>query len=129
MDAPVIVRESFALFYGGSQLFAMELDGLRDHSVLVMEKFARDVQFLHRPSAPSLTGVHLKDTHMTPEMMKTMLEKMNAPGMHLQKVVVVGLKASDRRMFTRYLKAMAPPARFVCAFFEDYEQAKAWLVS
>ncbi len=128
MDSPVIMRESFALFYGGSQLFAMELDGLHDQSALVMEKFARDVQFLRRPSAPSLTGIHLKDTHMTEEMIKAMLASMNGPGMHLQKAAVVGLKASGRRTFLRLLKALAPPACFVCAFFEDYERAKEWLV-
>ena len=128
MDAHVIVRESFSLFYGGSQLFSMELDGLGDKGALVMEKFARDVQFLRRPSAPSLTGVHLKDTSMTEEMIKTMLESMNASGMHIQKAAVIGLKASGRRMFSRLLKSMSPPARFVCAFYDDYEKAKEWLV-
>ena len=128
MDSPVIVRESFALFYGGSQLVAMELDGLHDQSALVMEKLARDAQFLRRPSAPSLIGVHLKDTCMTEVMMKTMLESLNAPGMHLQKAAVVGLKASGRRTFSRLLKALDPPARFACALFEDYEKAKEWLV-
>ncbi len=128
MDAPVIVRESFSLFYGGSQLFSMELDGLGDKGVLVMEKFARDVQFLRRPSAPSLTGVHLKDTSMTEGMIKAMLESMNASDMHIQKAAVIGLKASGRRMFSRLLKSMSPPARFVCAFYDDYEKAKEWLV-
>ena len=128
MDISIIVRESFTLYYAGSEIFSMELDGLKDNKDVLMDKFMRDVQFLHRPSSPSLTGIHLKDSKVTAEMLKMMLEKLNEPGMHLKKAAVVGLNVFGRRMFSRHLKAITPPIHFVYSFFDDYEKAKEWLV-
>lgn len=124
----LIVRESFAMFYGGGKIFFAQLDGLHDHKTLVMDKFERDMQTIKKPSAPSQMGLHLKDTVIDREMAQSMLIQMNSPDQHMQKVAVVGLKWQDKRLFKRLLGDMDPPARYVCGFFEDYEQAKMWLV-
>jgi hypothetical protein len=125
----LIVRESFAMFYGGGKIFFVQLDGLHDHKTLVMEKFERDLQTLKKPSAPSQMGLHLKDTVIDGDMAKNMLNQMNGPDQHMQKVAIVGLKWQDRRLFKRLIRDMDPPARYLCDFFVDYEQAKIWLVS
>jgi hypothetical protein len=127
-EEKLIVRESFAMFYGGGKIFFVQLDGLHDHKELVMDKFARDMQTLKKPSSPSQMGLHLKDTVIDAEMVKSMLLQMNSPGQHMQKVAVVGLNWPDKRLFKHLLRDMNPPARFACDFFEDYEQAKMWLV-
>jgi hypothetical protein len=124
----LIVRESFAMFFGGGKIFFVQLDGLHDHKALVMEKFERDMQTLKKPSAPSQMGLHLKDTAVDKEMVQSMLLQMNSPGQHMQKVAIVGLKWPDKRLFKRLLRDMDPPARYAFDFFEDYEQAKMWLV-
>lgn len=124
----LIVRESFAMFYGGGKIFFVQLDGLHDHKALVMEKFERDMETLKKPSAPSQMGLHLKDTVIGREMMQSMLLQMNGPDQHMQKVAIVGLRWQDKRLFKRLLRDMDPPARFICGFFEDFEQGKMWLV-
>ncbi len=128
VEEKLIVRESFAMFYGGGEIFFIQLDGLHQHKALVMEKFARDMEALAKPSAPSQTAVHLKDTMLDKEMALSILRQMNSPGQHQKKVAVVGLNLRGRRLFQRLLRDMDPPARFVCEFFADYEQAKMWLV-
>lgn len=124
----LIVRESFAMFFGGGKIFFVQLDGLYDHKALVMEKFERDMQTLKKPSSPSQMGLHLKDTAVDGEMAQNMLLQMNGPDQHIQKVAIVGLKWRDKRFFKRLLRDMDPPVRYACDFFEDYEQAKIWLV-
>jgi hypothetical protein len=124
----LIVRESFAMFFGGGKIFFVQLDGLYDNKALVMEKFERDMQTLKKPSAPSQMGLHLKDTVVDRDMAQSMLLQMNGPGQHMQKVAIVGLKWLDKRLFKRLIRDMDPPARYALDFFEDYEQAKIWLV-
>jgi len=123
-----VVRESFAMFFGGGKIFFVQLDGLGDHKTLVMEKFARDMVTLQKPSTPSQMGLHLKDTVIDREMAQSMLLQMNGPGQHMQKVAIVGLKWQDKCLFKRLIRAMDPPVHYACDFFEDYEQAKMWLV-
>jgi hypothetical protein len=123
-----IVRESFAMFFGGGKIFFVQLDGLYDNKALVMEKFERDMQTLKKPSAPSQMGLQLKDTVVDREMAQSMLLQMNSPDQHMQKVAIVGLKWTDKRLFKRLIRTMDPPVRYVHDFFEDFEQAKIWLV-
>ena len=124
----LIVRESFAMFYGGGKIYFVQLDGLHGHKALVMDKFARDMEAIKKPSAPSQMGLHLKDTVIDRDMAQSMLFQMNGPDQHIQKVAIVGLNWQDKRQFKRILRDMEPPARYVCDFFEDYEQGKLWLV-
>jgi hypothetical protein len=93
-----------------------------------MDKFGRDMKTLKKPSATSLTGLHLKDTAIDREMAQTMLQGLNGEGQHMKKVAVVGLTFRGRLIWRRLLRAMEPPARYVCGFFEDFEKAKIWLV-
>ena len=123
-----IVRESFAMPFGGGSIFFSELDGLGESKTLVMDKFEQDMQTLKKPSATSLAGLHLKDTAIDREMAQTMLQGLNGDGQHVKKVAVVGLTFSNRLLWRRLKRAMDPPARYVCEFFQDYEKAKIWLV-
>jgi hypothetical protein len=49
-------------------------------------------------------------------------------GPALAEGAVVGLPWAGRRLWKRLLRAADPQARYALAFFEDYEQAKLWLV-
>ena len=95
----LIVRESFAMFYGGGKIYFVQLDGLHGHKALVMDKFARDMETIKKPSAPSQMGLHLKDTDIDRDMAQSMLFQMNGPDQHIQKVAIVGLKWQDKRLF------------------------------
>ncbi len=123
-----IIRESFAMPFGGGKIFFSELDGLGENKTLVMDKFERDMKTLKKPSATSLAGLHVKDTAIDREMAQSMLHGLNGEGQHLKKVAVVGLAFWNRLLWRRLKRAMDPPARFVCGFFEDFEKAKIWLV-
>ena len=124
----LIVRESFAMFFGGGKIFFVQLDGLGTHRELVMEKFYRDMETLLKPSMPSQMGLHLKDTAIDRDMMARMIIAMGAPGQHMQKVAVVGLPWRARRLWKRLQRSADPQSRYALAFFEDYEQAKLWLI-
>jgi hypothetical protein len=127
-DKQPIVRESFAMPFGGGKIFFAELDGLGENKALVMDKFERDIKTLKKPSATSLAGLHLKDTTIDREMAQSMLRSLNGEGQHMKKVAVVGLTLRNRLLWRRLKRAMDPPARYVCGFFEDFEKAKIWLV-
>jgi hypothetical protein len=124
----LIVRESFAMAFGGGTIFFVQLDGLGAHGELAMDKFARDMETLCKPSAPSLIGLHVKDTAVSRGMAERMIRGMNAPGQHIKKLAVVGLPWLQGFRWKRLLKAADPPTAYAFAFYEDFERAKLWLV-
>lgn len=115
------------MFFGGGEIFFVQLDVLSYSKQLVMDKFKEDAVVFSRPSTTSLIAVNLNETYVDEEMAELFVSTFAGVKKHIQKIVFVGLDGEDRRMFKRLLKKRRTD--FACGFINDYEKAKEWLVS
>lgn len=53
------LRKSFSIPYGGGELWASNLDGLKNDNSIILNRILEDEKLICRPSTPSLILYHL----------------------------------------------------------------------
>jgi hypothetical protein len=123
----LIIRESFAMYYGGGEIWFEQLDALSVHKEVVKEKFLKDLDMIRRPSSPAFLAVNLNETLVDEELSEVIVNGLWNIGRRIIKVVFVGLDKTGKKLIRNKLRSRTED-KFVYSFMDDYEQAKEWLV-
>ncbi len=123
----LIVRESFAMYYGGGQIWFEQLDALSVHKDIVWDKFLKDLEVIRRPSAPAFLAVNLNETLVEKDIAELIAGGLQQIERRILKVAFVGLDRDGRKLMKNAL-LKDKEAKFVHHFFDDYEKAKEWLI-
>lgn len=123
----LIIRESFAMYYGGGQIWFEQLDALSVHKDIVKEKFLKDLEVIRRPSAPAFLAINLNETLVDEEIAGVITDGLCKVERRIIKVVFVGLSRDGKKLMKKALKSYMED-KFVYHFMDDYEKAKEWLV-
>lgn len=123
----LIIRESFAMYYSGGEIWFEQLDALSVHKEVVKEKFLKDLDVLRRPSSPAFLAVNLNETLVDEEIAELLVNGLWNIDRRILKVVFVGLDKAGKKLLQRQLRGRSED-RFVYSFINDYEKAKEWLV-
>lgn len=123
----LIIRESFAMYYGGGEIWFEQLDALSVYKEVVKEKFLKDLDMIRRPSSPAFLAVNLNETLVDEELAELIVNGLWNIDRRLIKVVFVGLDKAGKKLLQRQLRSRGED-RFVYCFINDYEKAKEWLV-
>lgn len=122
-ELPGYKKKSFAMFFGGGEIWFEHLDGIYNHTNLAIEKLERDYLCFKAPSKPSLIAVNVDETVVTDELIAALKSKL-AGDKYFTKVVIVGATAASKRKLQKALSGNG----FALAFMSDFEKAKEWLV-
>lgn len=117
-------KKSFAMPFGGGEIWFEHLDGMKDAAGLAVQKLAEDWLTLKRPSSPSLCAVNLDDIKISSALFSELTDKLLYGEKRLLRVVFVGVSRTDAK---RLKKALCG-ATFAFGFENDFERAKEWLV-
>ncbi|NLL78719.1 MAG: hypothetical protein GX234_02725 [Clostridiales bacterium] len=117
-------KKSFAMFFGGGEIWFEHLDGIYGYTDLAIEKLEQDYQQFKRPSMPSLLAVNLEETMVNNALIHAIAEKILNGNKQFTRVVFVGVNISAQKEIKKALKG----APFVLNFINDFEKAKEWLV-
>ena len=123
----LIIRESFAMYYGGGEIWFEQLDALSVHTEVVKEKFLKDMDMIRRPSSPAFLAVNLNETLVDEELAELIVNGLWCTGRRIIKVVFVGLDKKGKKLIRNQLYKKTED-EFVYCFIDDYEKAKEWLV-
>ena len=125
----LIIRQSFAMFYGGSQIWFEQLDALFSHKDILINKFLNDMEYIKKPSSPALIAVNLDETIFDREMSDIIVNNFYNQRKFIKKVVFVGLKRDGQKLVRQSVNNIIKPLEFAITFNNDYEKAKEWLVN
>ena len=117
-------KKSFLLPYAGGEIWFEHLDGIYDHSELVIEKLQGDSPKLSSPSSPSVVGFVLNETEVTSEIVASIADALLGTRKVFRRVCFIGASKQAQRALRAALAAKA----FALAFADDLEKAKEWLV-
>ncbi len=123
----LIIRESFAMYFGGGQIWFEQLDALSVHKDIVKEKFIKDLEVIRRPSAPAFLAVNLNETLVDEDIAGMIVTGLRMVERRILKVVFVGLNKEGKKLLKKALRNFTED-KFVYQFINDYEKAKEWLV-
>lgn len=123
----LIIRESFAMYFGGGQIWFEQLDALSVHKDIVKEKFIKDLEVIRRPSAPAFLAVNLNETLVDEDIAGMIVAGLRMVERRILKVVFVGLNKEGKKLLKKALRNFMED-KFVYQFIDDYEKAKEWLV-
>ncbi len=123
----LIIRESFAMYYGGGQIWFEQLDALSIHKDIVRDKFLKDLEIIRRPSTPAFLAVNLNETLVEKDIAEMIANGLWKVERQILKVAFIGLDREGRKLIKKALQSYVED-KFVYHFFEDYEKAKEWLV-
>jgi len=124
-DLPGAEKQSFSMYYGGGTIWFEHLDGMKDHTNLVMGKFEKDYCQFISPSQPSLIAINLDETIVNHMIIDLIAEKLLYGKKRFMRVVFVGVNRTTKRKIIVALKKKT----FVLNFINDFEKAKEWLIS
>ena len=124
-ELPGFKKKSFALPFGGGEIWFEHLDGMYGFPELVLEKLTGDIPLFQRPSAPSNIGFVLNETDITEGIIKLIVGSLLETKKRFMRVAFIG---TDRRT-AKTLKKLLYGNGFGLCFFADFEKAKEWLVS
>ncbi len=122
----LIIRRSFAMFFGGGEVWCEDLDALSVHTDIVKHKFLQDMKSVRRPSTPSVVAMNLNETLITPDLAVIFARTLQEAGYAVTRVVYTGLDSKGKKLI-KMAMAIYPP-QYRCAFISDFEKAKLWLV-
>lgn len=122
----LIVRKSFAISHHNGFIWAENLDALYDFADIVESKFLNDMKQIKRPSTPSMIAINLNETTTKENLAETIVGGLVDAGGSVRKVAFVGL----RRKYISIMKQAlnSHNAGFTFRFFDDFMEAKDWLV-
>ena len=124
-ELPGVKKKSFAMPFGGGEIWFEHLDGIGEHTALALQKLEGDRTRFKAPSAPSLLAVNLDETRVTQALIAALVEQILRAGKRFTRVAFVGVDKTAKRALEAALGS--PP--FALAFINDFEKAKEWLVS
>ena len=113
-------KKSFSLPYHGGEIWCEHLDGMT--AELAVSKLEGDLAQLTRPSTSTRIALNVQETPIEPSLIDAISSAffLKRP----TRVAFVGVDAKNRRRFQRELEGAA----FPMAFFDDFEEAKQWLI-
>ena len=123
---PGAKKPSFVLPYGGGEIWFEHLDGIGPHTELVLDKLQRESRSFLLPSRPAQIGFVLNETRVTKALADEIAALLCGGQKPFRRVCFIGTDWKTRRMLR---DALQNRSRFALAFIDDFEQAKAWLVS
>lgn len=121
---PGFVKKSFALPFGGGEIWFEHLDGIYANEDLVLEKLRHDRPLFSRPSATSQIGFVLDETTVTDAIITEIADALLHTKKVFSRVCFIG---ADRKTEKR-LRSVLQSRSFALAFICDFEKAKEWLV-
>lgn len=123
-ELPGFKKKSFALPFGGGEIWFEHLDGMYGYSELVLEKLSADMPVFQRPSAPSNIGFVLDETDITDGIIDMISASLLNTRKRFMRAAFIG---ADRRT-AKILKKRLYGNGFALCFFSDFEKAKQWLI-
>lgn len=123
---PGVRKPSFVLPYGGGEICFEHLDNMGPYTGLVLDKLRRDSRSFLLPSRPAQIGFVLSETRVTKAMIDEIAALLCGGQKAFRRVCFIGTDRKTRRMLQ---DALRNKSRFALSFIDDFEQAKAWLVS
>ncbi len=125
---PGMHKKSFAMYYGGGEIWFEQLDGMYSFTDEVMQKFIDDMPNIAKPSAPSLVAVNLDETVVDEKIVDLISDTYIKNSRYIHKVVFVGLGIYSKRLMKKAFKKRADEYQFAINYINDFEKAKEWLV-
>lgn len=123
---PGVKKPSFMLPYGGGEIWFEHLDNMGRHTELALDKLRRESRSFLLPSRPAQIGFVLSETRVTQELADEIAALLCGGQKPFRRVCFLGTDWKTRRMLRDALRSRS---RFTFSFIDDFEQAKAWLVS
>lgn len=123
---PGAKKPSFVLPFGGGEIWFEHLDNMGPHSELVLDKLQKDSRSFLLPSRPAQIGFVLSETRVTQALIDEIAALLCGGQKPFRRVCFIGTDRKTRRMLC---DALQNRSRFAFSFTDDFEQAKAWLVS
>lgn len=123
---PGAKKPSFVLPYGGGEIWFEHLDNMGPHTELVLDKLRHDSRSFLLPSRPAQIGFVLSETRVTQALVDEIAALLCSGQKPFRRVCFIGTDRKTRKMLQDTLRNRS---RFAFSFTDDFEQAKAWLVS
>lgn len=127
-DLPGTHKKSFAMYFGGGEIWFQHLDGMYSFTDEVMRKFIDDTLSITKPSAPSLIAVNLDETAVNEKIINLITDTYIKNTVYIYKVVFVGLDSHSQKLMKKAFKKREDEYQFGVNYVNDYEKAKEWLV-
>ena len=124
-ELPGYTKKSFAMSFGGGEIWFEHLDGIHEFTDLAISKLNEDYKKFKSPSMTSLIAINLDETVVNDELIREISEKLLNGSKYFTKVVFVG---TDKQTKKKLIQELAN-REFALAFINDFEKAKEWLVS
>lgn len=97
----LIIRRSFAMFFGEGEIWCEDLDALSVHTDLVKNKFLQDMKSVRRPSTPSVVAMNLNETLITSDLAVIFARTLQEAGYAVTRVVYTGLDSKGKKLIKK----------------------------
>lgn len=123
-ELPGFKKKSFAMAFGGGEIWFEHLDGIYDNTELVLEKLSTDRALFSKPSVTSLICFNIDETVITNEIIDGISDALVNSDKQFRKVCFVGSNRATMKLLKKALKGKG----FMIEFINDFEKAKEWLI-
>ncbi|GKX65775.1 hypothetical protein [Inconstantimicrobium mannanitabidum] len=124
----MIIRESFPISFENREIWVGCFDGLGDKSKIVKIKFLEEYKEIKLPSSPALIAMNVYGTVITCELAEIFINTLNRNEKLIRKVAFSGLTKEGLRNIKSYIKTSNVQLNFAINYFDDFEEAKEWLI-
>ena len=91
-ELPGFKKKSFAMAFGGGEIWFEHLDGIYDNTELVLEKLSMDRELFSKPSVTSLICFNIDETVITNEIIGNISDALVNSEKQFRKEVCYGKK-------------------------------------
>jgi hypothetical protein len=127
-DLPGTRKKSFAMYFGGGEIWFEHLDGMYSFKDEVIRKFVADTSNITKPSSPALIAVNLDETVVDKEIIDIITDAYIKNTTYIHKVVFIGLNKNCQKLMKDAFNKRATEYYFAINYINDFEKAKEWLV-